>query len=466
MTETLKCPDCSAPLEYPANGGATMRCPYCSSTVILPGAVQAGPAPSPFDTGAGRGPTGGQSVHVAEVIRALRAGNKIEAIRLYRQYFNVDLAAAKNAVEKYASQQQIGVVRSSPTFSRVAPADKAAAAYATRVGLGVAGSIFALVGVIFFFVFFQIRRQVSRVMPPPPTAAFAPPRSDYSNLFKTASGPAAPAAPACAHQVLAFGSEGIGAGNFTDARTVAIDGNGLVYVGEYSDGRIQVFDGKGKFISAFSIGKDQAVLGLTADRHGTLYVVVPSHILRYEGASGKLLGQVDNKVDDDESFWYADAYAAIDGDLYAIGNNRDIVDIGPDGKIKHYLDLAKKVGEDVSFWKLAVIGTGEIFALDRQKGIFKFSPEGRYLNRFGGGSKGHDGPGRLSSPDSIAADGKGRIYVTDSFRAVQVFDSDGNYLDNFGIKDLVFGIAISDQNEIYLCFRNQYSVRKFVLDKP
>ena len=63
-------------------------------------------------------------------------------------------------------------------------------------------------------------------------------------------------------------------------------------------------------------------------------------------------------------------------------------------------------------------------------------------------------------------DGKGRIYVADSLNAFQVFDTDGNYLDSFGGDDVVFGLAIDNQNEIFACFRNLHLIRKFVLDKP
>ena len=50
-----------------------------------------------------------------------------------------------------------------------------------------------------------------------------------------------------ASETLRFGSEGIGQGQFKDARHIAIDSNGNVYVGEYTGGRIQVFDSEGNF---------------------------------------------------------------------------------------------------------------------------------------------------------------------------------------------------------------------------
>src|SRR5262247_2817050 len=56
------------------------------------------------------------------------------------------------------------------------------------------------------------------------------------------------AANSFANAVLEFGQEGIGPGMMTDARSIAVDGRGNIYVGEYSGGRIQVFDASGNFL--------------------------------------------------------------------------------------------------------------------------------------------------------------------------------------------------------------------------
>ena len=36
MTQTFKCPNCGGPLEYEETGELTVRCPFCSNTVIVP----------------------------------------------------------------------------------------------------------------------------------------------------------------------------------------------------------------------------------------------------------------------------------------------------------------------------------------------------------------------------------------------------------------------------------------------
>src|SRR6267378_4898003 len=61
------------------------------------------------------------------------------------------------------------------------------------------------------------------------------------------------AANSFASVVLKFGSEGIGPGMMTDARSIAVDGAGRIYVGEYLGGRVLVFDPSGKFIAQWMV---------------------------------------------------------------------------------------------------------------------------------------------------------------------------------------------------------------------
>ncbi|HET6250024.1 MAG TPA: hypothetical protein VFE47_20200 [Tepidisphaeraceae bacterium] len=449
MTEALKCPDCSAPLDFPTNGGGTMRCPYCNSTVMVPGNYQSA-------GGERFAPPPDAAMQFAGVVRALQAGNKIEAIRIYRQIHGVDLVTAKNAVEKYAFRAQIGAV-ATPMY--VSPMSLASGAYAAKVGFGIAAGIMLLVGAILTFTFMAVHRQIARTKPPlTPMPSFTTPTPKPLLNIRTA-----PPESAFAHVAMAFGSEGIGAGRFTDARSITNDGQGHIFVGEYSDGRVQEFDTNGKFLIRWSIPKGTSLLNLAADRKGTVYAIVPSHIYRYEALTGKLLGEVDNVVDG-ESIYYSDAYAALDGELYAIAGDHSVVDIDADGKIKRTLDLNEKVGEPVSFHRITVNGAGEMYLVEENKGIFKFAPDGRYINRFGGGH-GH-GPGRLGWPHAVATDGKGRVFVADNYRTVQVFDGEGGYLDSFGDNEISFCLSITDHDEVYVVARNRCSVRKYVLDKP
>lgn len=80
---------------------------------------------------------------------------------------------------------------------------------------------------------------------------------------------------------------------------------------------------------------------------------------------------------------------------------------------------------------LAVDGSGNIFVTqDLEKVIIKVSPDGKYINRFGG--KGNES-GLFQTMDDIAIDGNGKIYAN-NINGVELFDSNGRFIDTF-IKD-------------------------------
>src|SRR5207248_493250 len=113
---------------------------------------------------------------------------------------------------------------------------------------------------------------------------------------------------------LSFGSEGIGPGNFKDARSIALDADEHVYVGEYSGGRIQVFDQGGKFLNQWTVDAKMPLRGLAADRRGEVFVVQGDRITRYEGTTGKALGVL-------ASGGYDDVATTADGGLVTFAWN-------------------------------------------------------------------------------------------------------------------------------------------------
>jgi len=116
-----------------------------------------------------------------------------------------------------------------------------------------------------------------------------------------------------ARVVMKFGSEGIGAGRMTDARSIATDGAGRIYVGEYLGGRVQVFDSNGEFITQWMVDPKMPLRGLAADRKGTVYLVQRGKIVRFQGETGKPLGEVqfnggdgfDDVITTPEVAWFA-----------------------------------------------------------------------------------------------------------------------------------------------------------------
>lgn len=261
-----------------------------------------------------------------------------------------------------------------------------------------------------------------------------------------------------ASTLLDFGKEGIGAGMFNDARSIAVDGAGRIYVGEYTGGRIQVFDPEGKFVSQWNIGDRKTLLrGLAADRKGTVYVVEGGRTARYHGETGEKLGQVAY-----ERNGFDDVTVGADGGLVAAwqSNRDDIVVFDANGKLVRTIPeaISGASGDAELATRVAVDGAGNIYALGRfNDGVFKFGRDGKYINRFGSAG---DQPGQFRAAYSIAVDGYGRVYVGD-MKGIQLFDANGRFLNLIDVKGMAFGMVLNDKNELFVVARDhvvKYSV--------
>jgi ribosomal protein L7/L12/DNA-directed RNA polymerase subunit RPC12/RpoP len=109
MAETFNCSTCGAPLTI-SGDSATIRCPYCSNTVIVPETLRGGsPDPTPVNSAP-------DPAQIQEIIAIARSGNKIEAIKRYRQLTEVGLKEAKDTVEALAEGRPVEIhpVRTTP----------------------------------------------------------------------------------------------------------------------------------------------------------------------------------------------------------------------------------------------------------------------------------------------------------------------------------------------------------------
>lgn len=259
---------------------------------------------------------------------------------------------------------------------------------------------------------------------------------------------------------LKFGSEGIGPGTMTDARSIATDAAGRIYVGEYQGGRVQVFDAEGKFITQWMVDRKMPLRALAADRKGTVYIVQSGTITRYEGETGKFIGDIQYS----EGRGFDDVRVTPDGGLVCAwySGRDDIVRFDSAGNVTRTIRAAVSTAADRSELntRVATDGLGNIYALGTfAEGVFKFSPDGKFLNRFG--SAGHQ-PGQFSAAQAIAVDGKGRVFVSD-IQGIQVFDSDGRYITLFKPEGSASGMVFNDKNELLVAARNK--VLKFALQE-
>lgn len=391
-----------------------------------------------------------QIANLREIGRLIRDGNKIAAIKLYRETFGVGLQEAKSTVEKLSTgnpvevsstfgvnnqQPQIKIPQSGHSI-RLKGCSPFVLALLILVPLLCAGSGVA------FLVFSGFRELVTRTVRRDKKTS---PREDQSS-----SG--------FARVVLTFGSEGIGAGQFKDARTVAVDGAGHIFAADYIGGRVQVFDSNGKFLTQWMVDSKMPLLKLAADRKGIVYIVQKGDISRYDGMTGQALGKVQTAG---KSF--DDVIVTLDNGLIAVENNEDLVRIDTSGRVVSTIkkSVSEQSGDSELDAKVAVDGLGNTYAMGRfNNAVFKFAPDGKFITRIGG--EGEE-PGLFRALNAIAVDGKGRIFVSDT-KGIQVFDTNGRYLDVFKIeRNVAFGMVFSDNNELFVAARTQ--IIKFALNK-
>ncbi|MEW5928867.1 MAG: hypothetical protein AB1941_15505 [Gemmatimonadota bacterium] len=293
------------------------------------------------------------------------------------------------------------------------------------------------------------------------TRGSEPDRAAIDVRVPPAAAPAAqparpPEPPAFADSVLAFGSEGTGAGRFTDARSVAVDGQGRIYVAEYTGGKVQVFDSAGAFLTQWTTGSKMPLVDMEADRRGTVYVVQSGPIRRYEGATGKPLGVVPGSG----SRTVTDIALAPDGSFWAVVWPHGIVHLGRDGEELRSIDAREAIGEDAMPKGVAVAGSGDLYVIDQTAAdVYHLDPSGRFVDRFGGEG---EGPAAFRSPSDVAVDGRGRVFVSATGGGIRVFSAEGRLLGGFG-PGVVFGIDLTERDEVLGAYRNQHRILKFRL---
>lgn len=473
MAITFDCPSCGASL-LPDGSEAHVVCDYCGKTVVVPPELRApGATVFPGSVRIGGAPAGVFTRKQAmEIARLIRAGQKIGAIKLHREISGMGLAESKAVIDRVESLLQDANLEdrdgalAEELLERMTAVQPAvdAAGQTRRVGW-----IFALVTLLVLagaaipaiIGWLAVRPVVDVVVSNMPQDDTSPMQAltDLPNILATANqaGSAAVATPTPGYgQVLAsFGKEGIGAGMFQDARSIATDYQGRVYVGEYTGGRVQVFDADGTFVTQWMVDTQMPLRGLAADRQGVVYVAQAGNITRYDGKTGKMLGQVTAPGFGN----YDDVTATADGGLAAAvgGAGRDdIAFFDAEGNLTRTIEgaISSQTGSPELVMRLAVDGAGNTYILARfEDSVFKYGPDGKYINRWGGrGSQ----PGQFNAPYSIAVDGQGRVYVGD-IHGIQVFDSGGRYLGTIeGAEPIAFGMVFDENDELLVAARTQW----------
>jgi len=469
MLQSFECPNCQANLDYDAQTQAlTVRCPYCNSTVIVPDTLRQQ-----------RGQNAQQPEVLAQIVQLVQNGRKIEAIKLFRETFNVGLKEAKDVVDAIQRQEDIHLGGTSfHTGSVTVSSYTATPPVQTSSSRG--GCVVLFVALILILIgagaFFAINSSsqtsfVEQITSITQSNTETSTSEDDTLMVITTieaiipgqeQGRAneAPGEPAFAEVTLQFGGEeGIGPGFFNDTRRLAVDGEGNIYTGDYSGGRIQVFDAAGKFLATWNAGEDLYMIGMTVDRSGTAYVINVDSVEKYNGMTGEFLGTVD--LPGGQRTYFRTAATGPDGNVYLVADDR-LVRLDNSGNI--VLDIADPFANIPDFATTqndaTIDGAGNIYVLGSET-IYKLNSQGQFVDQIG--SKGDAEDQFLTSPTSLAVDGKGRIFVED-FNGIKVFEGNGRYLTTIDSPGVSFDMVITDDNDLLVMDRNSNEVRKYRLN--
>lgn len=548
MPQSFKCPACAAPLEYAGGDSPFAKCTFCGNSVIVPEELrsdkkQENPFAQLFESSGVMNamPSMEQITKLKEIKNLVQKGNKIEAIKIYRETFGVGLKEAKDAVEKLEAGQPLVFTQTTTATPQTGPpsimdfandinevamllregnkiaaikryreitgaslAEAKEAVEKLETGHPLEASRFILqqqenrgqqptfqmsgfqgqktgklFGCSFLFVAIGAIVLIAAgialylfLSPSTTTIKTAPVNAPQTKTTEVEI-------PRFANVVSSFGSKGIGEGQLNDTRSIATDRDGRIYLADYTGGRVQVFDSEGKFLVQWFVGDAKKYIGqlgvsrnkVTAkfDRfppsgntEGTyvLYVLQSGEILKINSESGQPITE-QPKINERG---FADDMYVTSSEFYIIDSHRHIVRFDSEGKESLRIeDAIKDLGDTfTTIERVVADGRGFIYAMSRTNSmVYKFSREGKYLNKFGG--KG-DGAGQINSPHSIAVDGKGRVYISDS-NAIRVFDENGRYVDSFGLKpgSVIFGVAFNPDGQLFVTDREK--VYKFAILK-
>jgi DNA-binding beta-propeller fold protein YncE len=232
-----------------------------------------------------------------------------------------------------------------------------------------------------------------------------------------------------------WGALGSGAGQFANPESVAVDGDGNVYVADRGNARVEKFDPAGGFLGQWGTpgsGPGQLSLpeGIAVDGFNDVYV--------------------------------ADA-----------GNDR-IVKFAPDGTfLLQWGATGAEPGQFDGPDSVASDRAGNVYVADSENDrVQKFTDTGVFLDEWGGTG---DGPGEFGFPVAVEVAQTDRVYVADSANdRVEGFDRQGRFLFEWGGPGSAPGqfesptsLAATDHGTVYVADAGNDRIQSFsVLPDP
>jgi hypothetical protein len=297
----------------------------------------------------------------------------------------------------------------------------------------------------------------------PPTPPTYPVYKTTSPLPQNSASPAATPNP----NLLEFGGKGTGNGLFKDAGAIAVDKKGRIYVADDSL-RVQQFNERGEFLKVWQIPSEtkhykhaRTIQKIAVDDKDRLYVLVGGVVQMWEQNTTDLPEVTFHAAPD----FMVDFALRSDGSLLMVAVNDDIetlIFMNRNEKITRRLtgfhtdtaDAALSPRETgLAAIRLAVDGAGNIYSVyafgdlgsyqlsydAEDLRILRFTPEGKYVNKFV----------QTMNSCGITLDNQSRIYISDD-DSISVHTNNGDLVSTVSVLKNIDAFALDSSNNIYV----------------
>ncbi len=319
----------------------------------------------------------------------------------------------------------------------------------------VIGTVFLVfVGIVFIGI-------LTSKKPTPNYPVYSPPRS--TPLISPTFSPLPTPNP----NLLEFGGKGTGNGLFQEADSIAVDSKGRIYVADETM-RIQQFDEKGNFLKLWQVPTEtkfykraRSIEKIDVDDKDRLFVLVDyGVVLIYENSDSQPSSIVHFAPNPIQDF----AFRSDGGRVFLVRGEQSeyFVQVTDAGKTVRRVDGFHTNAADAQMSppevglaaiRIAVDGAGNIFSIyalgdlgsyslsynAEDFMIFRFTPEGKFVNKFA----------QTMNSCGIAVDNQSRIYITDG-NSVIVYNNRGEIVSTvFGFNG-IDDFALDKQNFVYV----------------
>lgn len=276
----------------------------------------------------------------------------------------------------------------------------------------------------------------------------------------------------------AFGSQGAGPGQFGNLNSIALDGNGNIFVVSGStapdNDNLQKFDSQGRLLwmaggpgGLFGVANGRFMYPewLCVDPLGNVFVTDGQldRVVKFDN-NGRFINQFGWPGSDNGQFSLPTGIAADSrGNLFVADDTMFVQKFDP---MENFLLLFGGAGNGEGEFQfpagMAMDSQDNLYVVDQNNHrVEKFDGNGDYLSQFGTAGTGN---GQFQTPVGVAIDAQGNAFVTDlANNNVQKFDRNGKFVTRFGVGQLStpIGVAVDRAGAVYVADRGHHRVVVF-----